>query len=99
MALPFAVATALAQRGSAGPALARPTTLARWALAGGVCTSSFLLFLVGLRGSGPATAMTLRNTPIVFAQILALAMGEKVPRRQVLGRLLVAAGATLVVWR
>jgi drug/metabolite transporter (DMT)-like permease len=44
-------------------------------------------------------ALTLRNTAVVFAQVLALAIGERVPPRQAAGALLVAAGATAVAWR
>jgi drug/metabolite transporter (DMT)-like permease len=64
-----------------------------------LCTASFLLFLVGLRASGAAVALTLRNTAVVFAQLLAVGMGEHVPRRQAAGAVLVALGAAAVAWR
>lgn len=68
----------------------------RWTFAGALATVSFLLFLGGLARSGAGPALTIRNTSVVFAQLLALAMGEAVPRRQLLGAALVVAGAALV---
>jgi drug/metabolite transporter (DMT)-like permease len=68
----------------------------RWAGAGAVATASFLLFLHGLAESGAGVALTLRNTSVVFAQALALALGERVPVRQALGSILVVLGAALV---
>ena len=71
----------------------------RWAFAGVLCAGSFLLFLWGLASSGAAVALTLRNTSIMFAQVLALALGERPTHAQVAGALLIAAGATLVAGR
>jgi len=71
---------------------------ARWLLAGLVLTGSFQLFLVGLARTGAGPALTLRNTSVVFAQGIAFAMGEPVPRRQVAGAFLVLAGAAIVAW-
>jgi drug/metabolite transporter (DMT)-like permease len=68
----------------------------RWALGGAVATASFLLFLVGLAKSGAGVALTLRNTSVVFAQLLALLIGERVPPRQLAGSVLVVLGAALV---
>jgi drug/metabolite transporter (DMT)-like permease len=68
----------------------------RWTAAGALVAASFLLFLVGLAQSGAGVALTLRNTSIVFAQVLALAIGERVPPRQLAGSLLVVLGAALV---
>jgi drug/metabolite transporter (DMT)-like permease len=68
----------------------------RWALAGAICTASFLLFLAGLASTGAAVALTLRNTAVVFAQVLALAIGEVPPPRQLAGAALVIAGAAIV---
>lgn len=70
--------------------------VARWALAGAIATASFLLFLHGLARSGAGVALTLRNTSVVFAQALAAGIGERVPRRQLLGAVLVVLGAALV---
>jgi drug/metabolite transporter (DMT)-like permease len=98
VALPFAVAAS--PGGGAGLArLWSGRAAARWCVGGAVCTASFLFFLHGLEATGPALALTLRNTSIVFAQVLALAIGEAVPRRQVAGAVLVTAGAALASWR
>jgi drug/metabolite transporter (DMT)-like permease len=72
--------------------------IGRWALAGLLCKGSFLLFLSGLARSGAGPALTLRNTSVVFAQGLALGMGEPVSRRQFLGATLVMAGAAVLAW-
>jgi drug/metabolite transporter (DMT)-like permease len=102
----FAVALAVALpmvwasvrvRGGGGSGPDRRAAL-RWSLAGALATASFLLFLVGLSQSGAGMALTLRNTAVVFAQAIAFAMGEPVPRRQLLGSALVVAGAALLSW-
>jgi drug/metabolite transporter (DMT)-like permease len=97
VALPFVVVPARA-RVLARSGGARTGTVLRWTFAGALCTASFLLFLHGLASSGAGVALTLRNTAVVFAQILALAIGERVPRPQAAGALLVAAGAAAVAW-
>jgi len=68
----------------------------RWCFAGALTTASFLLFLAGLERSGAGVALTLRNTSVVFAQLLAVLIGERVPPRQVAGSALVVIGAALV---
>jgi drug/metabolite transporter (DMT)-like permease len=98
VAMPVVVALSR-YRGAGLRAFRDPRTAARWLLAGVLCTASFLPFLRGLGETGPAVALTLRNTAVVFAQALALAIGERVPPRQAVGALLVAAGATAVAWR
>lgn len=69
---------------------------ARWGLIAAISTASFLLFLHGLARSGAGVALTLRNTSVVFAQVLAVGLGERVPVRQALGSIVVALGAALV---
>ncbi len=76
-----------------------PRSAARWTLAGVTCTASFLLFLTGLAATGAGAALTLRNTSVVFAQVIAVLMGERLPRRQLAGATLVVLGASLVAWR
>lgn len=68
----------------------------RLGVAGAIATASFLLFLAGLAASGAGVALTLRNTSVVFAQLLAFALGEPLPRRQLAGAALVVIGAALV---
>jgi drug/metabolite transporter (DMT)-like permease len=75
--------------------LARGAPL-RLGVAGALATASFLLFLLGLSRSGAGVALTLRNTSIVFAQLLAAALGEPLPPRQLAGAALVVVGAFLV---
>jgi len=97
VALPFVLVPARA-RVLSRPGGARAGTVLRWTFAGALCTASFLLFLHGLASSGAGVALTLRNTAVVFAQLLALAIGERVPRPQAAGAILVAAGAAAVAW-
>jgi drug/metabolite transporter (DMT)-like permease len=72
---------------------ARPAALVG---AGVVCTGSFLAFLVALRSGGAGFVLTLRNTSILFATLLAPIAGERPTRRQVAGAALVAGGAVLL---
>lgn len=71
-----------------------------WAIfgAGVICTAAFVVFLHALALSGAGAVLTLRNTSVVFAQLFAFMIGERLPRRQVLGALLIGAGATLIAW-
>lgn len=72
---------------------ARPLALAGM---GAVCGASFLVFLVALAQGGAGFVLTLRNTSIVFAALLAWAIGDTTSRRQLLGAVLVAGGAVLL---
>ena len=54
------------------------------------------LNLLALAGAG--VVLTLRNISVVFAQVFAFALGERLPRRQVIGALLIALGAGLIGW-
>jgi len=68
-----------------------------WVMTGGlICTTSFLLYLMGLSHSAAGMALVLRNLSIVFAQFFALVIGEKVSPIQWIGSILVAVGASLV---
>lgn len=68
-----------------------------WIAAGGAsCTASFLLFLHALALSGAGAVLTLRNTSVLFAQLLAAWGGERLSRRSLGGALLVVAGAALL---
>jgi drug/metabolite transporter (DMT)-like permease len=66
--------------------------------AGVLCAASFLLFLVALARGGAGAAVTLRNTSVLFALLLAWMMGERPGRWQVAGILGVAAGAMILGW-
>ncbi|MBL7666318.1 MAG: EamA family transporter [Bacteriovoracaceae bacterium] len=65
-------------------------------LGGLVCTLSFILFLMGLSITGAGLALSLRNSSVIFAQIFALMIGEKISWRQWFGAFLVALGCVLV---
>ena len=94
VALPLAWAAARRASNVAAPG-SRSDVLRRVA-AGALATASFLLFLHGLSRSGAGVALTLRNTSVVFAQLLAVLLGERVPARQWAGAALVALGAAVL---
>jgi drug/metabolite transporter (DMT)-like permease len=74
---------------------ARPVVIGA---AGVLCTVSFLVFLSALARGGAGAAVTLRNTSVVFALLLAWALGERPGRRQITGTIGVAVGAVLLGW-
>ncbi|MDY7226545.1 DMT family transporter [Hyalangium rubrum] len=65
---------------------------------GGLCTLSFALMLVSLSRVGAGAVLTLRNTSIAFALVLAMLQGERPGHRQLSGAVLVIAGAVLLGW-
>jgi drug/metabolite transporter (DMT)-like permease len=66
-------------------------------LVGGVtCTASFLVFLEALASVGAGAVLTLRNTSVLFAQLLAMWTGERTTKRTFGGAVLVVAGAALL---
>lgn len=67
-------------------------------VSGVICTAAFVVFLNALALAGAGVVLTLRNTSVVFAQVFAFALGERLPRRQVIGALLIALGAALIGW-
>ncbi|MSR63185.1 MAG: permease [Planctomycetes bacterium] len=77
-----------------GQAVARVESLTL--LSGAVCAAAFLLFLLALARGGAAHVFTLRNTSVVFATALAPLLGERPGARQVVGALLVCAGAIVL---
>ncbi len=62
-------------------------------IAGVICGVGFLLFMYALARGGAAYVFTLRNTSVVFAVALGIALGERPSRRALLGAALVFAGA------
>lgn len=97
--LSLAVATLgnLVRLGGAGRQRAR-TLFGRWQvwLIGAICSAAFLLFLIGLARGGAGMVLTLRNTSVIFATLFARIIGEAPGARQVVGSLVVAAGAVLL---
>jgi drug/metabolite transporter (DMT)-like permease len=65
-------------------------------LLGSITTASFLIFLVALTRGGAGFVLTLRNTSIVFAALIGWSLGERPTRPQLIGAVLVSAGAVLV---
>jgi drug/metabolite transporter (DMT)-like permease len=72
---------------------ARPAALIG---AGLVCAASFLTFLLALAAAGAGFVLTLRNTSVLFATLLAPVAAERPTRRQIAGATLVAGGAILL---
>lgn len=103
-AVGMAVATAinLVRLGSVGRTamwhLAR-VRLGRVLLMGTICGGSFLLLIEALVSGGAGFVLTMRNTSVLFAIGLAFAIGERPRRPQILGAILVAAGATVMAWK
>jgi len=65
-------------------------------VAGVLGSGGFILFLMAMRDAGAGVVMTLRSTSILFAQVLAFALGDKLKRLGVIGAVLVTMGAILL---
>jgi drug/metabolite transporter (DMT)-like permease len=65
---------------------------------GAACFLGFRIFLVALALSGAGAVMTLRNTSVVFAQLMGFILGERPRLRPLVGAGLVTAGAILLGW-
>lgn len=74
------------------------TRLLRVLLMGLICGGSFLILMEALAAGGAGYVLTLRNTSVLFATLLAIAIGERPRRPEILGAILVAAGAVLMAW-
>jgi drug/metabolite transporter (DMT)-like permease len=70
--------------------------IGRVALMGIVCSGSFLILMEALALGGSGYVLTLRNTSVLFAALLALTIGERPRRAELVGALFVAAGAVLM---
>ena len=78
-------------------ALAALQAQPRRILVGGLLASlGFLVFLSAMKDAGAGVVLTLRNTSILFAQVLAVAVGERPRRLGIVGAALVTAGAVLL---
>jgi uncharacterized membrane protein len=74
---------------------------ARWPrliVMGLVCGGSFLILMEALAIGGSGYVLTLRNTSVLFAAALAWRIGERPRRLELVGAVLVAAGAALMAW-
>ncbi|MBX3199880.1 MAG: EamA family transporter [Labilithrix sp.] len=66
-------------------------------VAGGLLASfGFVVLLAAMKDAGAGVVLTLRNTSILFAQVLAVTLGERPRRLGLLGAVLVTAGAVLL---
>lgn len=65
-------------------------------LMGVVCGGSFLILMEALARGGSGYVLTLRNTSVLFAAVLAFAIGERPKRSEMIGAVFVAAGAVLM---
>jgi uncharacterized membrane protein len=68
----------------------------RITLAGLLTSVGFAVFLVAMGRAGAGAVVTLRNTSILFAQIIGFAMGERPRRLGVIGAVLVTVGGLLL---
>jgi uncharacterized membrane protein len=65
-------------------------------LMGLVCGGSFLILMEALALGGSGYVLTLRNTSVLFAALLAWAIGERPVRAELIGAALVAFGAVVM---
>ena len=73
----------------------------RWpriVLMGIVCGGSFLILMEALALGGSGYVLTLRNTSVLFAAVLAYFIGERPAHAELVGATLVAGGAVLMAW-
>lgn len=100
-AVALGVATAInaSRLGAAARAGLVPLARRRWrrlAMMGLVCCGSFLILLEALARGGSGYVLTLRNTSVLFAVVMAWRIGERPGRAELTGAALVAAGAALM---
>jgi drug/metabolite transporter (DMT)-like permease len=82
-----------------GPALAAARAEPLAVVVGGtLATVGFLMFLLAMKDAGAGVVVTLRNTSILFAQLLSFALGERPTARGLAGAALVTAGAVLLAF-
>ena len=97
-ALALALATAINLSTRRGVLAYARQRMPRVIAMGVVCGTSFLILLQALAAGGAGFVMTLRNTSVLFAIVLAFAIGERPGRFQIAGAVLVAAGAVAMAW-
>jgi drug/metabolite transporter (DMT)-like permease len=76
-----------------------PLLRARWPrllLMGLMCGGSFLILVEALARGGSGFVLTLRNTSVLFAAVMAWGIGERPRRLELAGAALVAVGATVM---
>ena len=70
--------------------------LPRVVLMGLICGGSFLILMEALARGGSGFVLTLRNTSVLFAAVLAWSIGERPVRAEFVGAALVAIGAAVM---
>jgi uncharacterized membrane protein len=98
-ALTLATAINLVRLGRAGRTIVVEllrTRTARIIVMGTICSGSFLILLEALASGGAGFVLTLRNSSVLFAAILAWAIGDRPGPAQLVGAGLVAAGAVVM---
>ncbi|MBA3539184.1 MAG: EamA family transporter [Deltaproteobacteria bacterium] len=63
-----------------------------------LCGGSFLILMEALARGGSGFVLTLRNTSVLFAALLAWVIGERPKPAELFGAAFVAAGAVLMAW-
>jgi len=99
ISLSLAAAISIVRIGGEGRRILGGLVRARFArvtLMGVVCGGSFLILMEALALGGSGYVLTLRNTSVLFAAILALTIGERPRHAEIVGALFVAAGAVLM---
>jgi uncharacterized membrane protein len=89
---------ASASTGRAGMRALLRTRWSRIVLMGIVCGGSFLILMEALAIGGSGYVLTLRNTSVLFAAVLAYFIGERPAHAELVGAALVAGGAVLMAW-
>jgi drug/metabolite transporter (DMT)-like permease len=95
-ALALALATSINAARTPGAAAYARARAGHVLAMGLICGGSFLVLLEALAGSGAGFVLTLRNTSVLFATVLAFAIGERPGRLQLAGAAAVAGGAILM---
>jgi uncharacterized membrane protein len=99
VSLALSSAISLLRTGSAGRAAVGSvirSNLPKVMLMGALCGGSFLILIEALSSGGAGFVLTLRNTSVLFALVLAWSIGEKPRLAPALGAALVATGAVLM---
>jgi len=101
VSLALSTALSLVRTGSEGRRVAFGFLLtepAKLLSMGALCGGSFLVLIEALSHGGAGFVLTLRNTSVLFALLLAWAIGERPRTAPALGAALVASGAVLMAW-
>jgi len=99
VSLALSTAISLSRTGSSGRRIVFGfirANLPKVMLMGALCGGSFLILIEALSHGGAGFVLTLRNTSVLFAMLLAWAIGERPRLAPAMGAALVATGAVLM---